>query len=286
MAETPRSEGEASVENARCAVHADAAAVAVCARCGDYHCAACHKRVGGRALCATCRRLPGVDYIDETRARYWGKRDGFVWYFGAFGVIAQLLALVTQRSAFDRVTLVNQFLSLFVAIAYFLLYRSARVGLLVVTVFAVLISSTKLALGMGVVKPQQAALFGGPVGVAIMTIGGGLLGLLLVLAANSSPRNKLAFKIPIDDRELQRVYDTYVSNPLALRAAWYAALAVLVPFASAITLGVGIRALLRADPGAWPPRGGRRAATIGIVISGLGLLAWTSLVAITVAKRM
>src|SRR5687767_2037433 len=74
--------GRAALESSRCAMHPELPAVALCERCGDYHCAGCHKRIAGRALCEHCRALPGIDYLEETRQRYWGKRDGFVWYAG------------------------------------------------------------------------------------------------------------------------------------------------------------------------------------------------------------
>ena len=82
------------------------------------------------------------------------------------------------------------------------------------------------------------------------------------------------FPIPLDDRGLQRVYDSYLSNPLAQRAAVCGVIALMVPFASLVTLGMAMAALRRVDHHAWPPRSGRLPAVLGLVASLLGLAIW------------
>jgi hypothetical protein len=265
-------------------VHPEAVAVAVCDRCGDYHCAACHKRIAGQALCASCRQLPGVDYLEETRLRYWGKRDGFVWYFGGFSVLSQLLAL-RRAVPLDVATLSGQALWTIVGIAYLLLYRPARIGLIVAACANALVIAWRAAYGTIPLTAAQLKLLGGSTGFGIMSVVAAVLTLLLVIAAYQSPRNKLAFEIEIDESDLRRVYDTYRSNPLAMRAAWYGALSLFLPFSGAITLAMGAVALRRANLSAWPPRGGRKPALIGIVLSALGVLGWSALIATAIMAR-
>jgi hypothetical protein len=218
-----------------------------------------------------------MDYLEETRLRYWGRRDGYVWYFGVFGVVGQLFSLSTSGVPRDSLTLLNQTLWTVVAIAYLLLYRPARMGLLVAGLTGLAVTVWQAVRGSLPLTAAQAKQLGGSSGVAVVIVGSGVLGLLFVIAAYRSPRNKLAFKIEIDEHDLRRVYDTYRSNPLAMRAAWYGAVSMMLPFASAITLAMGIRALRRVSPNGWPPRGGRVPALIGIVLSALALCGWSAL---------
>lgn len=81
-------------------------------------------------------------------------------------------------------------------------------------------------------------------------------------------------------RQSQQVYERYLSNPLALRALAYAVPACFLPFAAAITLSMGLRALRVANHDAWPPRGGCLPALIGVVLSSLSLLCWTAVAAV------
>jgi hypothetical protein len=271
-----------NLENARCAVHPEQPAAAVCARCGDYHCAACHKQIADRALCERCRTLPGVDYVEDTRRRYWGKRDGFVWYFGPILFLSVLAIVGDAIRRSDAYLLANSAVWGATAVAYFVLWQPARLGLLFVSALDLAIDASRVALGFtdwpGATSGMSLAT------VKAVTLLGGAFSLLLAIAAYRSPRNALAFKIAIDDRALQRVYDRYVSNPLAMRAAVYGALAMLIPFASALTLVLGILALRRSDPNAFPPRKGRGPALTGITFSIVGLLFWSIAVALAILR--
>ena len=110
------------------------------------------------------------------------------------------------------------------------------------------------------------------------------MGLLLCLAAWFSARNKLAFKIEVSDLEIQRLYDQYVSNPSAMRALAYGVLSLIVPLIAPLSLGFGIYAMSKEQRSAWPPVGGRRAALIGIVVSGFSLVVWIG-IAVAVLVR-
>jgi hypothetical protein len=263
----------ADLESTHCAVHPDVLAVAVCSRCGDYHCAKCNKQVANRALCARCRSLPGVDYLENTRLRFWGKRDSFTWYFGLVGVMT-LASLPRVIRIGDLGHIAASFVWAGVSLAYLAQYRPMRLGLIVVSCIDILADGVRAALGLPLVPSDKAL---APAVTTPMLVLGIVVGAFVAVGAYGSPRNKLAFKIPIGESELQRVYDRYVSNPLAVRAAVYGALCAFIPFASAITLIIGIRALRRVDSAAWPPRSGRLPARIGIVLSGLGLLFWAAL---------
>ena len=268
-------------DRAQCATHPGVASVAICARCGDYQCAQCHKLIAGRALCARCRMLPGVDYLEDTRQRFWGKRDGFVWYLGLLGSLQTLGVLPSAIQTGDLAHVVQLIAWLGVLLAYFALYRPMRLGLIAITILDIIADAVRAAVGLMVISTAKLS----PGAAMALQALGGVVGLLIAIAAYRSPRNKLAFKISVDDRELRAVYDRYLSNPLATRSVVYGLLGMLVPFSNLVTLVMGIRALRVASTDGWPPRGGRRAAQIGIAFSILGLLAWASFVAIWVLRR-
>ena len=263
------------LESTRCATHPERAAIALCDRCGDYHCDGCHKRVAGRAFCARCRATPGVDYLEDTRLRFWGKRDGYIWYLGLFIPVVTLLTMPTIVSTGDAGHIVSGVVWLSVSIAYLAQYRPARRGIIALTVLDLFVDEGRAALGMSIIPTERSMSQASALATAF---GGAFIGLVISIAAFRSPRNKLAFRIPVDDRDLQRIYDRYLSNPLAVRAAVYSAVFLLVPLASVFTLALSIRAFKKADPGAWPPRRGRFPAQLGIVISSLGVLAWATIV--------
>jgi hypothetical protein len=262
------------LEITRCAAHPERTAVALCDRCGDYHCDECHKRVAGKPLCARCRALPGIDYLEDTRQLYWGKRDGFIWYLGLLGVFVTLVGLPNVVRTGDIGHLIGSAVWLAFSGAYLAQYRPARRALIPLTLLDFFVDTIRAAFGVKIVPSDKPMSQSSALGLAF---GGALVGLLIAIAAYRSPRNKLAFKIPVDDSELQRVYDRYRSNPLAVRAAVYSVVVFLIPFGSLFTLLISIRALQRADPKAWPPRSGRLPAQIGLAVSSLGLLCWGAL---------
>lgn len=269
-----------ATQSARCAVHPDRPAVGVCGRCGDYHCGDCQKTVAARSLCASCRALPGVDYLEDTRRRFWGKRDGFVWYFGLFGPLGTLISLPQHAARSDYLSVATSLVWLGLSVAYLTLAPWSRRALLFGTVALTLLSVVQTALGLGVeLTEEQLQLFGGRSGVLAFGAASSVVAVLIVLAAQYSARNKLAFKLPVSDAELAKVYDVHLSNPLARRAFWYALLLSAIPLASAVTLVMGIIALRRSAPEAWPPRGGRTPAITAIAISSLALVGWLALFA-------
>jgi len=61
--------GGTSIAGARCAVHPDLVAHAVCARCGNYMCATCSEQ-GSSKFCADCRARPDASDFPFSRDHY------------------------------------------------------------------------------------------------------------------------------------------------------------------------------------------------------------------------
>ena len=107
----------------RCALHPERVALGLCERCGSFYCDGCFKSLAGKRFCSTCLALPGFDYIAETRRRFWGKRDGFVWYFGLLGSIGTLLMFATTLSTFSWLHAATQLPTLGIEVCYLMLLR-------------------------------------------------------------------------------------------------------------------------------------------------------------------
>jgi hypothetical protein len=245
----------------RCAYHPERTALGLCDRCGSFYCGECFKERAGRRICSACLALPGVDHIAETRRRFWGKRDNFVWYFGLVGGLGALSGLVVAVAAAQWSGIAANALMLGLFASYFMLQRWSRKALFVLAPLTL----------VGAVGEQPAQLAGAGLGALIWT--------LFFFAALTSPRNKLAFKIDVDDAEVQRLYDQYVSNPNAMRALVYGVLSLFLPVLAPVALAFGIQSMRRVKPNAWPPIGGRRAAVTGVVVSVVALVFWCSALA-------
>jgi hypothetical protein len=240
----------------RCAYHPERTSLGICDRCGSFYCGECFKERAGKRICNACLALPGVDHIAETRRKFWGKRDNFVWYFGLVGSLGALSGLAVAIAAAQWSGIAANALMLGLLVSYFMLQRWSRKALFALAPLTV----------VGVAGEQPAQLAGAGLGALIWT--------LFLVAALTSPRNKLAFKIDVGDDEVQRLYDQYVSNPNAMRALVYGVLSLFLPVLAPVALAFGIQSLRRVKPNAWPPVGGRRAALTGVVVSVVALLLW------------
>mgnify|MGYP007112210960 CR=1 FL=1 len=71
----------ASPTGARCGQHPDAAAVALCARCGGYLCGACTEVLGETAYCAPCaeRRIRNMRPAHTVRLALFANAVGFLF---------------------------------------------------------------------------------------------------------------------------------------------------------------------------------------------------------------
>lgn len=84
----------------------------VCARCGTFVPAESAHLVLSKSYCADCAARPDVNYLKAFRDKYWGKRDGWAWSLGVYGVAvfglgcAQIVVLVSGRPAMNNSGLV------------------------------------------------------------------------------------------------------------------------------------------------------------------------------------
>jgi hypothetical protein len=253
-----------------CALHPEQAASGICERCGSYYCGTCSKALAGKTLCASCLALPGLDYLAEARAKAWGKRDGWIWYFGlfgSFGTFAQALGAIA--TADWLAALVSAFaMGLFVA--YFMQKPWSRKAL-----FAVIPTyGFNSFREMGPLLPggTDAAAWGAAAAVATFSMG---MVALFLAAAYYSTRNRLAFKLEVSNEALARYYDSYLSNPSARRAIAYGIASLIVVPLAPVAIVFAVLAARRADPKAWPPRKGRGLAIAGAICALVSIIAWS-----------
>lgn len=253
----PASEPDQALSG-RCAYHPERTSLGICDRCGSFYCGECFKERAGKHICSACLALPGVDYIAETRAKFWGKRDNFVWYFGLLGSLSALSGVAVAISTHAHwLSLVANVVTLALFASYFMLQRWSRKALFALPPLAV----------VGVAE-QPAQLVAAGLGA--------LLWALFFVAAFTSARNKLAFKIDVSDADIHKLYNQFISNPNATRALAYGVVSLFLPVFAPVALVFGIQSIRRVKPNAWPPVGGRRPAVTGIVLSVLALLLWGS----------
>lgn len=253
----------------RCALHPDALAGATCQRCGGFVCTACTTWVMGRMYCPPCAVRPEVNYLETFRRGLWGRRDGSAWLVGGVTVVLVGLALVALMAG-DVGTTLACLGSAGVGVAFFLGMRWARMGLLAVPLLAMLFTAQSLG--------APALLFFIPLMVAVNVF--------------RDTRSRLFFRLEVPERELHRLWDLRVNNPLARHAlslsvgslflpvftplfsffgVWSVLTVVFVGMAM-LALVLGAVALRRVDPEARPPIG-RRWEALGAV--GLALASLT-----------
>lgn len=247
----------------RCAQHPERVATGICDRCGSYYCRDCVKTLAGKKLCASCLAIPGVDYIAETRAKLWGKRDGWVWYFGLLGTLGMFAATV---EALVRQAVLNALIgAIAVAVnaSYFMLKPWSRKALFALFPLYAINTWLNIRAQGGSATEEFAAVAAG---------GGATMFVLFVGAAYADPRNHLAFKLDIPDEALARYYQSRLSNPSARRALAYGLLSIPIFLCAPFALVFGVLAWRRADPKAWPPRGGRGMAVAGMLLGLVGVV--------------
>lgn len=245
---------------ATCPRHPASTAIAACRRCGTFVCVADRVSLDGSNFCRDCAARPDVDYLEAYRLKYWGKRDSWAWFFGVGAILNTLLGLATLggAAAADKFEPSTLFLGLVllswaaVAGAFWAGVRAARQGLLaVLVVYAVVLAAAA--------GPAVAAL---------------IFPAALVVSALSSVRTKLFFKMHVPREQLRKTWALLHDNVLARHALLLGVTGLIIgPFAP---LGVvlGVIALRRVDPTAFPPIGRKAHAIAGIVLGALGTLVW------------
>ncbi len=250
-----------------CAVHPEAFAGATCQRCGSFICTPCTTWVMGRMYCPTCAARPEVNYLEAFRLQLWGRRDAGAWMVG-LGTVALVGPAVVAVMAGALGTGLLLLASMGVGLAFFLGHAWARLALLALPLVGMLLTARSLG--------PPALLFFVPFTIAVNLF--------------RDTRSRLFFRLDIPEKELHRLWDRQVNNPLARHALSLGVGAmvlsvVLAPllfvfmglalltlvFAPMAMLAVvlGFVALRRVDLEARPPIGRRGEALAGI---GLGLI--------------
>lgn len=252
----------------RCALHPDALAGATCQRCGGFVCTACTTWVMGRMYCPACAVRPEVNYLEAFRLKLWGQRDASAWLVVVVTELLLFLALGMLMSL-EFVVALACLVSAGVGLAFFLGMRWARLGLLAVPLLAMLLTAPSAG--------APALVFFVPLMVAVNIF--------------RDTRSRLFFRLEVPERELRRLWDRRVNNPLARHALSLGAgsllMHVLTPLLSfldvelalsfifmamsMLALVLGTVALRRVDPEAQPPIGRRWEAlgAMGLALASL-----------------
>lgn len=247
----------------RCAQHPERTAAGICDRCGSYYCPECVKTLAGKRLCSSCLAIPGVDYLAETRAKFWGKRDGWVWYFGLLGTSGMLVATVEALLRQATLNALIGAVAVAVNASYFMLKPWSRKALFALFPLYAINTWSNIQAQGGSVTEELAA---------VAASGGAMLFVLFVGAAYADPRNRLAFKLDVPDEALARYYVARLSNPSARRALAYGLMSIPIFLCAPFALVFGVLAWRRADSKAWPPRGGRGMAVAGMLLGLAGVV--------------
>lgn len=254
-----------AADAATCPRHPGAPVVGACARCGTFICAQDAVALGPKSFCASCAVRPDVDYLEAFRLKYWGKRDGWAWAFGAGGVfnaiasVALAVTFVTELPKGPKTSLPFAALSLMTGLAaangvlFWLGKAWSRWGILVV------------AAGLTLIEVSEA----GPAGLLVMVIP-------TIIAVNIfvNWRTRLFFKLPVQRATLQRAWDLLHNNSIARQSLVAAIAGLAIPGFSLVALIMAYIGLRNVDPSAYPPIGKKGYAIAGLALGGFGVLEW------------
>ena len=263
----PAAGGEALEAGAACAVHRDAPAATICERCGAFACHECQAFVEGKPYCSACRSRADVDYTLGLKEKFWGRRDGYVWFFGIFGTLGNLAnlvlagALIMEQPLVGGLSLLSAGFSLTVFLAYLLLKPWARLGL-----FGVLLANFVVN---ALSAPAHEV---GPGFGTGMAMGQAVMPFIFFLSAHRSVRNRLAFRLEVPRESLVKMYRAYYDNKIARAGFILSVFSLLVPGLALLSGILCVLGLRRVDPESTPPIGRRKTAIAGIVFSVLGLV--------------
>jgi hypothetical protein len=90
-------------------------------------------------------------------------------------------------------------------------------------------------------------------------------------------RTRLFFKLPVSRGRLQQAWDLLHNNSLARQSALAGFVGLAIPGFGLIALAMGVIALRRVDPTAYPPIGKKGFAIAGMVLGAVGALGWAAL---------
>lgn len=251
------SEEQSVVDNytgpASCPRHADTTAIGNCSRCGTFVCGADSVTLFGKLYCQSCAARPEVNYLETLRLKYWGKRDGWAWFYGlgAFGYLgsASLYIFVQQ----DIAPAVCFLVASAVCACFWLGQAWARIGLLAVQFAFILVGAFSL-------RPELSVI--------------GVFSLLTAVAPFTDLRNKLFFRLPVEQQALQKYWSRFVDNTAARNGLMLGMSSLLFPLFIPLALVFCVVGLSRVDPYAHPPVGKRKHAIAGLVFSVVAIGLW------------
>ena len=263
-----------------CKTHKDRQATTSCERCGDFICNECSRKLDSGKFCQDCQIYHGGPDLLDLRASLWGKRDELVWLLGGFGslflIIFSVLLVAAAFEKFRGVSVGPQIIQMlfaaaflgfssFVTMAYFMLQKWARGALFLVLICGILLSiiSSLLENTLDVTTIVQVLLRG-------------FLPFTFILAAFLSPRNKLAFKIDISIEDLGKIYETVKVNQDARNSVLLSLLGFLLPPLLLASLYCAYRGFKNYNPDSSPPIPGLKQALIGLTLSLIGILFWST----------
>lgn len=236
----------------RCAVHPEVDAGATCQRCGGFVCEACTTWVMGVLYCAACSLRPEVNYLETFRLKLWGRRDTNAWLVGC-GTLVLLAGVLTAFVEGEWRLALVMLGAAGVGGAFYLGQRWARTALVFTPVVAGLASM---------------ALFG-----PVMLVGGFLL-FVTALQIFLDPRNRLFFQVEVSEKELRRLWDLRVNNPLARHALSLGFASFICPVFGPPAVVMGAMALRKVDSRARPPIGRGWQAVAGMLLGVGGTALW------------
>lgn len=242
-----------------CPKHPGAEAVGACARCGRFLCAAEAKHLEPDTYCEDCAARDEVDWLGKHYAKLAGRRSGLVWFLFVLGLPLMALGvavLVTPSSAPRERALGGALLVWGAALAAPFSGRP-------LTRWAPLASTVVVGALVGVATD---ALFAG-----VLTTCG--LGALAALSLTDL-RTRLYFHVEVPRAELQKHYDRYGSNPLAVVASRLAFVSLVVPGLGLVAIVLAAVALGRVNRRAVPPVGNVATALGAIVFSLFTTVLW------------
>ncbi|MDX2010693.1 MAG: hypothetical protein SFW67_10900 [Myxococcaceae bacterium] len=246
--------------DARCPEHPDSAAIASCQRCGRFVCGADAQVLLKGTFCDACATRPEVSFLDAFKRAHFGVRDGWAWLFGMSGLAALLSAALLATMAFDGRAAGPELAAAGLLCAY---------GVLGVAFFFGVSSARWGLVGFGALCAVFLLATEGPWAILLMVPPG-----LFVAAALASVPNRLFFRLEVPVATLEREWRRRYDNPGARQAVSWALLGALLPLFLPIALVSAIIALLKVNPTAQPPIGGRPQALFALAVTVVALALW------------
>jgi hypothetical protein len=222
--------------------------------------------VFGKNWCVACAARPEVHYLENYRARLWGKRDGSAWMALVVGVGFGLAALARLLQPGLPVLPTVAFLACAAAgVCFFLGMRWAREAFIAVPVLFGLACVARKSEGIGA--------------------------FLVFLGVASLPvyfdvRNQLFFRRPVSRKRLEKLWNLHENNPMARKGLTLALGSIFIPFLAPFAVLWGVMGLRQVNPDAIPPIG-RKGQAVGAIVLGVATsVVWAAVLWSQISTRM